>query len=343
MTGGQPVDGPLKASPRSPVSSHAEGVGRIALCPTTPSTFSRDDHSRRTLPCITGRDTLDAVQRELRASGRLRRWFTTDLRHREAPAAQARHVAGSAALRRHQRAGLRGLRRLFGGIQLPQRWSRRRPSAASGGSTSPAATRTFPASTGFCPSFVTVEGATPPQDKPRPEDLRAGRAPAPPAPAPARRALRPSCHRRRRYRRHHHRRVRRRWPRISEGKGASGARLHRLRAEIRPGAELLRLRRAPRATSTRSGSTRGAADALIGCDLVASSAPKASGRLSQGTRAVVNTAEMPTGDIVRARDADLRSRRGSRRSHGVVGAEKFRLRRQRARRGALSATASTPT
>ena len=50
---------------------------------------------------------------------------------------------------------------------------------------------------------------------------------------------------------------------------------------------------------------QGAADALIGCDVVVSSSPKASGTYRHGTRAVVNTAEMPTGDVVRFRDADL--------------------------------------
>ena len=50
----------------------------------------------------------------------------------------------------------------------------------------------------------------------------------------------------------------------------------------------------------------GSADALIGCDLVVSSSPKASITYRPGlTRAVINTAIMPTGDLVRNRDADL--------------------------------------
>ncbi|AVO39272.1 indolepyruvate ferredoxin oxidoreductase family protein [Pukyongiella litopenaei] len=50
------------------------------------------------------------------------------------------------------------------------------------------------------------------------------------------------------------------------------------------------------------------ADALIGCDLVVSSSPKASLTYRAGvTRAVVNTAVMPTGDLVQNRDADLRA------------------------------------
>jgi indolepyruvate ferredoxin oxidoreductase len=50
---------------------------------------------------------------------------------------------------------------------------------------------------------------------------------------------------------------------------------------------------------------QGAADALIGCDIVVSSSPKASGTYGPKMRAVINTAEMPTGDIVRHRDASL--------------------------------------
>jgi indolepyruvate ferredoxin oxidoreductase len=50
------------------------------------------------------------------------------------------------------------------------------------------------------------------------------------------------------------------------------------------------------------------ADALIGCDLVVSSSPKASMTYrKEHTRAVVNTAEMLTGDFVKHRDASLRA------------------------------------
>ncbi|HEX2139294.1 MAG TPA: DUF6537 domain-containing protein, partial [Woeseiaceae bacterium] len=49
------------------------------------------------------------------------------------------------------------------------------------------------------------------------------------------------------------------------------------------------------------------ADALIGCDLVVSSSPKASATYRAGhTRAVVNSAEMSTADFVRFRDANLK-------------------------------------
>lgn len=49
------------------------------------------------------------------------------------------------------------------------------------------------------------------------------------------------------------------------------------------------------------------ADALIGCDIVVSSSPKASITYKHNhTRALVNTAEMLTGDFIRNRDASLR-------------------------------------
>ncbi len=49
-----------------------------------------------------------------------------------------------------------------------------------------------------------------------------------------------------------------------------------------------------------------AADAVIGCDVVVSSAQKASAHYRRGTRMVLNRAEMPTGDLVLHRDATLR-------------------------------------
>ena len=48
------------------------------------------------------------------------------------------------------------------------------------------------------------------------------------------------------------------------------------------------------------------ADALIGCDIVVSSSPKASASYRVGMQSVMNVAAMPTGDVVRHRDSDLR-------------------------------------
>ena len=48
------------------------------------------------------------------------------------------------------------------------------------------------------------------------------------------------------------------------------------------------------------------ADAVIGCDVVVSSSPKASLHYGPATQMVLNTSEMPTGDVVLNRDADLK-------------------------------------
>jgi indolepyruvate ferredoxin oxidoreductase len=66
------------------------------------------------------------------------------------------------------------------------------------------------------------------------------------------------------------------------------------------------------------------ADALIGCDLVVSSSPRASSTYLPGyTRAVVNTAEMLTGDFVKHRDANLRASDRVTAIRDLVGAENF--------------------
>ncbi|WP_415404290.1 indolepyruvate ferredoxin oxidoreductase family protein [Tateyamaria sp. SN3-11] len=68
----------------------------------------------------------------------------------------------------------------------------------------------------------------------------------------------------------------------------------------------------------------GAADAVIGCDVVVSSAPKASAHYCAGTRMVLNRAEMPTGDIVLHRDAELRVDAREAAIAGVIGAQHLR-------------------
>jgi indolepyruvate ferredoxin oxidoreductase len=66
------------------------------------------------------------------------------------------------------------------------------------------------------------------------------------------------------------------------------------------------------------------ADAVIGCDLVVSSSPRASATYARGeTRAIINTAEMQTGDFVRHRDASLRANDRVVAISNVVGAHNF--------------------
>ncbi|WP_299043988.1 indolepyruvate ferredoxin oxidoreductase family protein [uncultured Tateyamaria sp.] len=64
-----------------------------------------------------------------------------------------------------------------------------------------------------------------------------------------------------------------------------------------------------------------AANAVIGCDVVVSSAPKASAHYHSGTRMVLNRAEMPTGDLVLHRDASLRVDDREAAIAGVIGSD----------------------
>ena len=63
-----------------------------------------------------------------------------------------------------------------------------------------------------------------------------------------------------------------------------------------------------------------AADAVIGCDIVVSSSPKASAHYHHGTKIVLNHAEMPTGDVVLNRDADLKAKHRQQMIEDAVGA-----------------------
>ncbi len=89
-----------------------------------------------------------------------------------------------------------------------------------------------------------------------------------------------------------------------EGKGASVLDFTGFAQKFGPVLSYLRLAGSP-ADLNQVRIDRASADALIGCDIVTSASPKASHAYRAGMKAVVNTAEMPTGDIVRIRDASL--------------------------------------
>ena len=237
MTGGQPVEGGSRVA-----ADHAPGRGRgrraaSSSSPTSPTNIRR--HRLRA-----GRDgpsprrARRGAARAARDHGRLGPDLRPDLRHRKAPPPQARARSRSAQARLHQRPGLRGLRRLLACSRTASRSSRSRPSsAASARSTSRAATRIFPASKGFCPSFVTVAWRHARSAKNARRSIPAQLSPT----CRCRRRRRStsrttSCHRHRRHRRHHRRRAARHG-RASRGQGLLGARLHRPRAEERRGDE----------------------------------------------------------------------------------------------------------
>jgi indolepyruvate ferredoxin oxidoreductase len=91
-----------------------------------------------------------------------------------------------------------------------------------------------------------------------------------------------------------------------EGKGASELDFMGFAQKFGPVLSYLRIGQQP-ADINQVRIEPARADALIGCDLVVSSSPKASITYQHNhTRALVNSAEMHTGDVVRQRDANLR-------------------------------------
>ena len=105
-----------------------------------------------------------------------------------------------------------------------------------------------------------------------------------------------------------------------EGKGASVLDFTGFAQKFGTVLSYIRLGAAPAALNqVRIGAS--AADAVIGCDVVVSSAPKASAHYRAGTRMVLNRAEMPTGDLVLKRDAQLKVDRREAVIAGVIGAD----------------------
>ncbi|MDE2379580.1 indolepyruvate ferredoxin oxidoreductase family protein [Bradyrhizobium sp.] len=316
MTGGQPVDGPVSVHAIAH-SVRAEGVARIALVSDHPEHFSPAD-----LPAgvtIHPREDMDAVQRELREIRGV-----TVLIYQQTCATEKRR------------------RRKRGLIEDPKRFATINDLVCEGCgdcsvesnclSVEPketpfgrkrrinlsACNKDFSCLNGFCPSFVTVEGAT----------RRAKRASAIDAEARAAALALPAVAA-----------LDRPYDLLVTGVGGTGvitvgaligmaAHLERRGVSVLdftgfaqkfgPVLSYIRLAASPDALH-QVRIDQGAADALIGCDLVVSSSPKASGTYRRGTRAAINTAEMPTGDVVRFRDADLASPARLRAIRRVIG------------------------
>ncbi|MEW6639120.1 MAG: indolepyruvate ferredoxin oxidoreductase family protein [Pseudomonadota bacterium] len=302
MTGGQPVDGPISVQAIAH-SVRAEGVSRIALVSDDPDKFVLRDFP----PGVTlhHRRDLDAVQRELRV------------------------IAGVTVLIYEQTCATEKRRRRKRGTMAdPQRFAVINDLVCEGcGDCSVASNclsvepketpfgrkrrinlstcnKDFSCLDGFCPSFVTVEGGT---RRRRTTDVSSlvARAEALLSPTPAAldkpfdllvtgvggtgvitigALIAMAAH--------------------LEGKGATVLDFTGFAQKFGPVLSYLRIAARPQDIH-QVRIDDGAADALIGCDVVVSSSPKASTTYHAGMRAVVNTAEMPTGDIVRQRDADL--------------------------------------
>ncbi len=303
MTGGQPVDGPISVQ-NIALSCRAEGVERIALVSDAPEKFNRRDFPEGTT--IHARPFLDAVQRELR----------------ELPGVTVLIYEQTCATEKRRR-------RKRGLSEDPKRFVMINPLVCEGCgdcsvesnclSVEPIETpfgrkrkinlsscnKDFSCLNGFCPSFVTLEGAVRRKKSGEEFDLAGAMAgiSLPELPVLDRpydllvtgvggtgvvtlgALITMAAH--------------------LEGKGASvldftgfaqkfGTVLSYIRLGVRP-EDIHQVR-----------IDRGAADAVIGCDAVVSSATAASQHYRAGTRMVLNHAEMPTGDLVLNRDADLR-------------------------------------
>jgi indolepyruvate ferredoxin oxidoreductase len=319
MTGGQPVDGPISVAAIAH-SVRAEGVARIALVSDDPAKFRAADFPAGVT--IHDRGALDVVQRELR----------------EVPGVSVLIYEQACATEKRRR-------RKRGTVEDPKRFAFINALVCEGCgdcsvesnclSVEPKQTpfgrkrkinlstcnKDFTCLNGFCPSFVTVEGAV----RRRPPSPSGAKTAADDLPEPPAKDLRVpydllvtgvggtgvitigavvamAAH--------------------LEGKGASVLHFTGFAQKFGPVLSFVRLANEP-ALINQVRIDQGAADALIGCDFVVSSSPKASGLYRRGTSAVVNTAEMPTGDVVRNRDADLGAAARLAAISQAVGAENF--------------------
>jgi indolepyruvate ferredoxin oxidoreductase len=306
MTGGQPVDGPISV-PSIAHSVRAEGIDRIALVSDDPEQFSHNDYPTGTT--IHHRRDLDGVQRELREIPGV-----TILIYAQACATEKR--------RRRKRGTLEDPNKFvvinelvcegcgdcsvesncLSVIPKETPFGRKRQIDQS------SCNKDYSCVNGFCPSFVTVEGGERQQrEGAGTVDVLTQALVGVPEPAPAEiddgydllvtgiggtgvvtvgQLITMAAH--------------------LEGKGASVLDFMGFAQKFGTVVSFLRIASEPqRLNQVRI--EQASADALIGCDIVVSSSPRASSRFRRDhTRALLNVAEMPTADFVQHRDANLR-------------------------------------
>ncbi len=302
MTGGQPVDGPISVQAVAH-SVRAEGVDRIALVSDEPELFRDADFPTGTT--ISHRRELDAVQRELRDIPGV-----TILIYAQACATERRRKRKRGQLEDPKKfvvindlvcegCGDCGVEsNCLSVIPKETAFGRKRQIDQNN------CNKDYSCLNGFCPSFVTVEGERQRRDNIAPEaDLSA-------LPEPELATIdgcfdllvtgvggtgvvtvgaliTMAAH--------------------LEGKGSSVLDFMGFAQKFGPVLSYIRIADAP-ADINQVRIEPARADALIGCDLVVSSSPKASKTYSpELTRVVMNTAEMATGDFTRHRDANLRA------------------------------------
>jgi indolepyruvate ferredoxin oxidoreductase len=302
MTGGQPVDGPVSVHAIA-AEVRAEGVERIALVSDAPEKFALQDFPAGT--SIHHRRELDSVQRELREVKSV-----SVLIYEQTCATEKR--------RRRKRGTMEDPKKFVvinelvcegcGDCSVESNCLSVEPLETEFGTkrrvNQSSCNKDFSCLNGFCPSFVTVEGATRRKKSGVEVDLASLAADLAQPELPS---------------------LDKPFDLLVTGVGGTGVvtvgQLITMGAHLEGrGATVLDFtgfaqKFGPVLSFVRVGATpdainqvridAGAADALIGCDIVVSSSPKASATYRRGMKAAVNLAKMPTGDIVRRRDADL--------------------------------------
>ena len=302
MTGGQPVDGPVSISGIAQ-AARAEGIARIAVVSDTPEKFAKGDFPAET--SFDHRRDLDTVQRELRDIPGV-----TVLIYEQTCATEKR--------RRRKRGLMEDPKKFVmindlvcegcGDCSLESNCLSVEPKKTEFGTkrqiNQSTCNKDYSCVNGFCPSFVTIEGAERRKKSGAGPDAATLIAALPQPDLPP---------------------LDRPFNLLVTGVGGTGVvtvgALISMAAHLEgKGSSVLDFTGFAQKFGTVLGYVRlaaspddvhqvridqGAADAVIGCDMVVSSAPKASAHYRRGTRIVLNRAEMPTGDLVLNRDADL--------------------------------------
>ena len=318
MTGGQPVDGPISVQAIAQ-ACRAEGVERIALISDDIAKFKPADFPARS--SFHDRAEIDGIQRELRDIPGV-----TVLIYEQACATEKR--------RRRKRGTLEDPKRFAvindlvcegcGDCSVESNCLSVEPKETPLGCKRQinlnSCNKDFSCLNGFCPSFVTVEGATRRKKDAAELDIAALTAdlPAPVLPdlespfdllvtgvggtgvVTVGQLITMAAH--------------------LEGKGASVLDFTGFAQKFGTVLSYIRLSDTPDALH-QVRIDAGTADAVIGCDVVVSSAPKASAHYRQGTGMVLNRAEMPTGDLVLHRDAQLQVDTRQARIADTIGAQ----------------------
>lgn len=316
MTGGQPVDGAVSVEAIAHIC-RAEGVERIALASDDPAKFSRGDFP----PGVTidHRRRLDAIQRDLREVKGV-----SVLIYEQTCATEKRRLRKRGQLPDPQKfavinelvcegCGDCGVASNCLSVEPvePEFGRKRRINLST-------CNKDFTCVDGFCPSFVTVEGGERrkqtgaeieiihlSKNLPDPRALEVGpvfdllvTGVGGTGVVTVGALVTMAAH--------------------LDGKGASVLDFTGFAQKFGPVLSFIRLADDP-AMLNQVRIDRNRADAVIGCDILVSSSANASSRYRAGTKAVVNLAKMPTGDMIRHPDTQLRIDRRLDAIHNAIG------------------------